>query len=250
MASTAERRIAPIYSRRTSSSRRPSDNGAHMPINPADMIAGLSFREESLDSNSSALLTPPREGRQSNPPFMFGKASSPSNDPPSFTFAQLYNITPLPSPRPSPEPSSSSTEQLTPRFSLSPQRGLSLGTHNNNASDRTYFGSPTGSFAQGSRRPSDASAVSATANTAPYDVNSETVPDEPFFHPRFQATLVKGIDLAQKVEHVLAADQSEVRRDPDLDRLCNDAHRLGKFQTSDTRTVAVLGDSGEGDIQL
>jgi hypothetical protein len=121
---------------------------------------------------------------------------------------------------------------------------------NNNQDDRISVDVPTWSFAESSRRPSDVSAVSANATTAPYDVNGEEAPVEPFFDPRFQATLVKGIDLAQRMANAMAGDHFESERDSDLNRLWNDAKRLRNFQTSDTRTVAVLGDSGQGESTL
>ena len=250
MSSTAERRTLPMHSRRTSPAQRPSSDRTQT-ADPADMIAGLSVRDEAPDPTSSALLTPPREGRLPSTTVRFGDVTAPSNGLLPFTFGELYNVTPLPSPQPSPEPSTRKNEQQVPLFSLSQLNDFSpRPQRNTDESGRHSVGTPTWSFAQNPRRLSDASAVSASGSAAPYDVNREQVPEEPFFNPRFQATLTKGIDLAQRVADTLVWDHLESERDPNLTRLWNDAKRLSNFQTSDTRTVAVLGDSGEGDSPL
>lgn len=250
MPSTAERRVSPMRPRRAPATPTLPNTANQDAAHPTDMMAALSFCDESLDSDPSPLLTPPREGRVTGVAVRFGAAPSPSDGLLPFTFGQLYNITPLPSPRPSPEPPSRRDEQ--PRqFSSSPQRDSKAEMQgNNNQDDRISVDVPTWSFAESSRRPSDVSAVSANATTAPYDVNGEEAPVEPFFDPRFQATLVKGIDLAQRMANAMAGDHFKSERDSDLNRLWNDAKRLRNFQTSDTRTVAVLGDSGQGESTL
>lgn len=255
MSSTAERRILPMHSRRTSSVQRPSGNRNETPADPADMIGGLSIRDEASDQNSSTLLTPPREARLPGAAIRFGDVTISSKGLLPFTFGELYNVTPLPSPRPSPqpspEPSTRRNEQQLPLSSLSQLNDLSpRSQRDTNESSRLSLGTPTWSFTQNTRRLSDASAVGASVNAVPYDVNSEQVPVEPFFDPPFQATLTKGIDLAQRVADALVGDHLECEHDTDLTRLWNDARRLSIFQTSDTRTVAVLGDSGEGDSLL
>lgn len=248
---SAERRISPMRSRRSPSTPKPSNTANHDAADPIDMIAALSFDDESLDMNPSALLTPPREGRRTSAAVRFGAAPSPSNGLLPFTFGQLYNITPLPTPRPSPEPPSRGDDEQPLLFSLSPPRDSRAESEGDiNQNNRIPVDVPPWSFAQSSRRSSDVSAVSANATAAPYDVNGEQAPDEPFFDPRFQATLVKGIDLAQRVANAIAGDQLAPERDSDLNRLWNDANKLRNFQTSDTRTVAVLGDSGQGDSTL
>ena len=80
----------------------------------------------------------------------------------------------------------------------------------------------------------------------PYDVEAETMPDQPFFHPTFQAALKRGTVLARDVAHALRKCKSASEPQSDLSRLLKDAAHLSRFQGSDTRTIAVLGDSGEG----
>ena len=255
MTSDPERRIASTRPRRSLLFRRPSSANNQNPDDPADAIAALSLHDEGLNSNPNVLLTPPREGRLSSAAVRFGDANAFTNSPVPFTFGQLYNVTPLPSPKPSPGPRIRGGEQCTPSFSLSLQPDLSPGSHGNvDGNERTSTDPPTWSFARISRRLSDVSAVSAvspsTNNALTYDVNSEQVPDEPFFDARFQAALVKGKDLAQKVANALAGYHLQSERESDLKRLWSDAKKLSSFQTSDTRTVAVLGNSGEGDSLL
>ena len=238
-----------MRSRRSLSSQKPSSARDQNPGDPADTIASLSLCDKNLNSNPNALLTPPREGRLSGPVVRFGVVDAPTNSPSPFKFGQLYNVTPLPSPQPSPEPRAQGDGQPIPPFSLSLRFDSSPGSHGDiNSNDRTSIDHPTWSFTPSSRRLSEVSAVSTSIDNAPsYDVNSETVPDGPFFDARFQAALVKGKDLSRKVANALAGDHFEPQHESDLERLLDDADKLSNFQTSDTRTVAVLGNSGEGD---
>ena len=233
--------------RRSSSSQRLSIARNQSPEAPVDVIASLS-----LNSNPNTLLTPPREGRHSIATIRFGDNNASSNSPSPFTFGQLYNVTPMPSPQPSPEPRPRLDERRSSSFSFSLQLDLSSESHGDvDDHDRTSADRPAPTSTQTSRRQSDVSVVSVEMNTAsPYDVNREKVPDEPFFDARFQAALVKGKDLAQKVANALTEGHFESEHESDLKRLWDDAKKLSSFQTSDTRTVAVLGDSGEGDYSL
>lgn len=81
---------------------------------------------------------------------------------------------------------------------------------------------------------------------SPYDVGSEEPPLEAFFASSFQTQLQKGLDIAKDAADAMeAARQSPVEK-ADLQRLINDAKELSTFKSSETRTIAVLGDSGEG----
>lgn len=94
---------------------------------------------------------------------------------------------------------------------------------------------------------SDVSVVSHD-NDAPslYDVRDEQAPLELFFTPAFQAALQNGLDIAKRT--VTAIEKLMGSSDPtgNLERLFSNAKTLSTFQSSDTRTIAVLGDSGEG----
>lgn len=96
-------------------------------------------------------------------------------------------------------------------------------------------------------RISDASVISVKDDAcAPYDVQDEKAPAGPFFTPAFQTALQRGLDIAKST--VAAIERLGGRSEPggDLNRLMKDATDLSTFQSSDTRTIAVLGDSGEG----
>jgi hypothetical protein len=95
---------------------------------------------------------------------------------------------------------------------------------------------------------SDAYVISDINDTSsPYDVRDEEAPLEPFFTSTFQAALQSGLGIADKVVTAINRSIGTLELSNDLERLCDDARRLRTFQSTDTRTIAVLGDSGEGD---
>jgi len=97
------------------------------------------------------------------------------------------------------------------------------------------------------RSVSDVSDVSDNNdNITPYDVRDEEAPLEPFFTSSFQTALQNGLGIASKLDTAIERLLSSSEPSSDLERLFNDARRLGTFQSFDTRTIAVLGDSGEG----
>lgn len=101
---------------------------------------------------------------------------------------------------------------------------------------------------------SDASDVSdnneINDSTGPYDVRDEESPLEPFFTSVFQTALQNGLGIANKVVSAIGKLVGSSEPSSDLERLFKDARRLGTFQSSDTRTIAVLGDSGEGNCSF
>lgn len=82
--------------------------------------------------------------------------------------------------------------------------------------------------------------------TSPYDVGSEEPPLEPFFASSFQTQLQRGLDIAKDAADAMETARQSLVEEADLQRLINDAKGLSTFKSSDTRTIAVLGDSGEG----
>jgi hypothetical protein len=101
------------------------------------------------------------------------------------------------------------------------------------------------------RSVSDVSDVSDNNdNTGPYDVRNEEAPLEPFFTSSFQTALKNGLGIASKVDTAIEKLVGSSEPSSDLERLFQDAKRLGTFQSSDTRTIAVLGDSGEGNCNV
>ncbi|OBT81787.1 hypothetical protein VE02_09856 [Pseudogymnoascus sp. 03VT05] len=85
---------------------------------------------------------------------------------------------------------------------------------------------------------------------SPYDVGSEEPPLEPFFASPFQTALQKGLDIAKDVADAMETAGQSLVAGGDLQRLINDAKELSTFKSSETRTIAVLGDSGEGKSSL
>ena len=81
---------------------------------------------------------------------------------------------------------------------------------------------------------------------APYNVADEETPEAPFYKTDFQNALRKGMCLTKNVAEALErlGISTESRRD--LNRLQKDAKELSNFESVNMRTIAVLGDSGEG----
>lgn len=143
-------------------------------------------------------------------------SGSDPQQPADFSLRLLHNATPLPSREPSPQPGESAAVVLRPR----PR-------HQSRASDVSVFSDEAES-------------------PPPYDVRSEGAPAHEFFTARFQSTLREGLEIAKDTLKVLEKLDSHVRDDADLKKLLNDAYQLSAFEGSDTKTIAVLGDSGEG----
>jgi len=98
-----------------------------------------------------------------------------------------------------------------------------------------------------SRRISDISIASEKNDTTvPYDVGDEKAPLEPFFALGFQAALQKGLGIAKSTVAAIERLGGSSKPRSDLNRLLKVANDLSTFQSSDTRTIALLGDSGEG----
>lgn len=81
-----------------------------------------------------------------------------------------------------------------------------------------------------------------------YDVESEPPPPEPFYSPTFQNALKKGLNIAMQTADALENAQLSLVDGDNLTDLIHDAKALCKFEASDTRTIAILGDSGEGEV--
>jgi hypothetical protein len=81
-------------------------------------------------------------------------------------------------------------------------------------------------------------------------VRDEEAPIEPFFTSVFQTALQNGLGIANKVVTAIEKLAGSSEPSSDLERLFKDARRLGTFQSTDTRTIAVLGDSGEGNCSV
>lgn len=97
-------------------------------------------------------------------------------------------------------------------------------------------------------RPEDPAYVSepdAKRTDTSYDVHSESTPSHPFFGELFQSQIQAGRVISQQIAE-LFEDSSFWSEHSSVTKLVDDARRLSAFHVSDTRTIAVMGDSGEG----
>ncbi|KAF4335290.1 hypothetical protein FBEOM_10865 [Fusarium beomiforme] len=191
-----------------------------------------------------------------------------------FSFQSLHNMTPLPSRSPSPLPSCETpprpqTSQLNLSFLTPPARTTRAQSTSNSQVPPFLFNSLS-SPASDSRQRS-LSFVSSTVSTpsrtqletpdsnleppalvVPYDTRTESASPHALFTSAFQGALKQGPVIAQKavkaIEKMQAGDPSIL--DSDVSRFLDDAKDLQQFQGNDTRTIAVLGDSGEGKSSL
>jgi hypothetical protein len=83
-------------------------------------------------------------------------------------------------------------------------------------------------------------------HAGPYDVRSETAPAHRFFTAEFQSALQDGLAIARDTLPQLERLAKLVETDDGLEKLLGEAKELRAFHGSDTKTIAVLGDSGEG----
>jgi hypothetical protein len=107
----------------------------------------------------------------------------------------------------------------------------------------------TASASQGTRLRNTSTTSVGSSNTAAvegYDIRQERYPAHAFFSSEFQSNLRKGIEIARRT--VVAIDKYDTSGNSSSSLTCllDDARKLCVFQASDTRTIAVLGDSGEG----
>ncbi|TLD06663.1 uncharacterized protein PgNI_08716 [Pyricularia grisea] len=90
----------------------------------------------------------------------------------------------------------------------------------------------------------------ARAPPAPYRVETEEGPAHEFFTSSFQDNLSEAINVAQEAVLLIEKLRAAGVSDEILMRLLEDARRLGSYTGSETRTIAVLGDSGQGKSSL
>lgn len=168
-----------------------------------------------------------------------------------FSLRLLHNATPLPSREPSPQPTASGaradsgsgrlTSLAAPRL---------LGIPSPEASIQTLESSTVVPVRPRPRnRTLDVSFISDLEEreiAASYDVRNETAPAHRFFTVEFQSTLQAGLGIARDMLTELEGLDGLVQSDSNLQKFLEDANALCAFQGSDTKTIAVLGDSGEG----
>ncbi|RYP26651.1 hypothetical protein DL767_007934 [Monosporascus sp. MG133] len=116
----------------------------------------------------------------------------------------------------------------------------------------SQFSSPAVDRASSSRATQDRTspAGSLAVEVASYNVRDEQPPTHPFFTSSFQTALKDGLDIAKGIANMIQSIPDSIERGPEIHRLLEDAKILSSFVGSDTRTIAVLGDSGQGKSSL
>ncbi len=206
-------------------------------------------------------------------PFLFGKQNSPSAaQEVVFSFRSMHNPASQPSPMSSPGASSAPgrVEEKT-SGSSDMVKDSAAGDATTNSLSHTFTSLsiqsiPGGAFGPvGSSTASDLppattsdlrlahqtppkqpSAVAKKPKGANYNVLDEQAPSHPLFTQKFQRDLQSGASRAKKAATYIQELSLVAPADEDIKRLLADAERLSDFHGSDTRTIAVLGDSGEG----
>jgi hypothetical protein len=183
---------------------------------------------QTVDQNDITTPSPSGNGLQS---------SKLRTDPSPLTLGGLHNSSPQPPKVFAKTPTSSSIihRSPTPNFSSSAGREQT-GELEQNMSNLTFeeVGSP-------------ASIVTSEDNASrPYNINDEPAPNEPFYSPQFQSMLQEGIKIAGDVTDGLIELRS-FASNQGLSNLQENAETLKNYQNSGTRTIAVLGDSGQGE---
>jgi hypothetical protein len=189
--------------------------------------------------------------------------STPKSDPTTFSLRVLHNTTPSPSPKlsfselartPNTD-NDTDTKSDVPR----PRRAADIPPDSVNASPRNaennaslapappLTGADRSDQTRHVRSTSDISAISeGNVDVVPYDVRDEQAPSHRFFTSEFQTTLHRGLKVASNTVAAIRDTGDLATSDTALGKLLKDAKKLCAFHGSDTRTIAVLGDSGEG----
>lgn len=205
---------------------------------------------------SAGLFGSSAQGVQASSP---SKDGTPSQTQPSFRFGNE-------TPSPSPFSVTSSSAQSTPSTS---QATSTIGAATTPGSVQSRpsqfsFSSPSlspsvsspsalrGMTPSTARTETPVPSIQAPPPVIPYDIEDEARPSHPLFTSTFQNALKDGFRIAK--DTVSAIDKMRagglVESDTDLKKFLDDAKALQRFQGSDTRTIAVLGDSGEGKHSL
>ncbi|PQE22018.1 Dynamin GTPase domain protein [Rutstroemia sp. NJR-2017a BBW] len=104
-----------------------------------------------------------------------------------------------------------------------------------------------------SRRSSGVESIRTDASDdedEPYDVKNEEAPIEPFFEEEFQEALEKSRGVAMDLYKEIKSLRVVLGKDEMFAKILEEARRLTEPQVSTTRTIAILGASGEGKSTL
>lgn len=84
----------------------------------------------------------------------------------------------------------------------------------------------------------------------PYNALDEPTPSHTFFTSDFQGKIRSGVDIAKGTVAAMEKLQTSVELDSSSRDLLSEARSMTSYQGSETKRIAVLGDSGEGKHEL
>ncbi|KAJ4027854.1 hypothetical protein NW752_000099 [Fusarium irregulare] len=162
-------------------------------------------------------------------------------------------------PRTKPEPQTTQLQAPIAFFGTTPAQTPRAKVHNHTTAPLSSLLSPS----TPNRTPQSPSISSPTPNSdfvasptpeppalpTPYDATAEAAPPHPLFSATFQDALQQGPEIAQEAARAIQTLGTSVG-DNKLVKLLAEAMALRRFRGTDTRTIAVLGDSGEGKSSL
>ncbi|CEI60224.1 unnamed protein product [Fusarium venenatum] len=178
----------------------------------------------------------------------------------SFSFQSLS----LPPQSQTSTPTSQLQSPFTPVTIARPKLSEALSQSNNTTTSSSFLSPstphsktrPSSSVSPSSDTPSSSHVASPIpeppAPMIPYDARTEVAPAHALFTDTFQNALLQGSKTAQKVVRAIEKMQAGASRESnsEVGNFLNDSKSLRHFQGTDTRTIAVLGDSGEGKSSL
>ncbi|TEY79928.1 hypothetical protein BOTCAL_0040g00200 [Botryotinia calthae] len=125
-------------------------------------------------------------------------------------------------------------------------------SHHSFSSDGIEVRGSTSPQISHSRRSSEASSADSESSNddVKYAVEDEKAPLEPYFTEEFQLILGRSYDIAIQVANELGKLENVFGEDVNFRRLLNDSKGLSARDISSTRTIAILGASGEGKSSL
>lgn len=209
--------------------------------------------------------------------FRFGQGDNDIPEP-VFSFASLHNFTPLPSPRASPvvhspnaslrnyTPSPGSSPLATastpgsslspPKFSLNQSSSPSTSDITSRVRSLSLAVTQTDSLALSpSPRASSGEAtegrvqqVGSDARPKPYDPRDEPGPQHEYFTSTFQQKLRDGAAIAKETIAAIEKLRTTTELDGEIEQLLHEAKDMSSFRSEITRRIAILGDSGEGEL--
>ncbi|KAI1057394.1 hypothetical protein LB507_011543 [Fusarium sp. FIESC RH6] len=235
------------------------------PKPPINLFQGLSLGDSPQQSNSpQRKIAPLKKSRNTNP--TAGTTSSGNIFPvgtgsqtPAGSTGQVESITvfaPGPVlPRTKPEPQATQLQAPIAFFTTPPAQTPrpKIENHTTTSLPSVLFPSTPNSAPRSSSifssTPQSSFVASPTpeppALATPYDAAAEAAPPHPLFSATFQDALKQGPEIAQEAVRAIQTLRTSIN-DNKLVKLLADAMALRRFRGTDTRTIAVLGDSGEG----